>query len=83
MEYCAAGSITDIMKVCLVTITESQIASICKDTLQGLQYLHDSRKLHRDIKAGNILLTQKGVAKLGKQQAAENFTRRSNPNDPC
>lgn len=46
-------------------MTESQIACITKDTLKALEYLHSKRKIHRDIKAGNILLTKGGVAKLG------------------
>jgi len=65
MEYCAAGSISDIMRVCKTTLTEDQIAIVCKSALRGLKYLHDNMKLHRDIKAGNILLSSTGEAKLG------------------
>jgi len=65
MEYCAAGSMSEIMRMCKKTFTEEQIAYIMKDTLKGLSYLHSKKKIHRDIKAGNILLTSKGEAKLG------------------
>jgi len=64
MEYCGAGSVCDIMKVCDSTLTEEQIAVVCKDVLLGLAYLHKLRKIHRDIKAGNILLNNKGASKL-------------------
>eukprot|EP01111_Echinosteliopsis_oligospora_P013831 TRINITY_DN5063_c0_g1_i1.p1 TRINITY_DN5063_c0_g1~~TRINITY_DN5063_c0_g1_i1.p1 ORF type:complete len:474 (+),score=105.95 TRINITY_DN5063_c0_g1_i1:316-1737(+) len=64
MEFCGAGSVCDIMKICDKTLTEDQIAVICRDVLEGLKYLHGKRKVHRDIKAGNILLNGKGAAKL-------------------
>jgi serine/threonine protein kinase len=64
MEYCGAGSVCDIMKICDKTLTEDQIAVVSKDVLHGLHYLHDLRKIHRDIKAGNILLNTNGASKL-------------------
>ena len=64
MEYCGAGSVSDIMKACRQTLTESQTATILQATLKGLEYLHFKRKIHRDIKAGNILLNSSGHAKL-------------------
>ncbi|ORX83172.1 serine/threonine kinase 3 [Anaeromyces robustus] len=64
MEYCAAGSVSDIMRLRKQTLTEEQIAVIIKSTLQGLVYMHSHMKIHRDIKAGNILLNAKGEAKL-------------------
>eukprot|EP00126_Sphaerothecum_destruens_P011303 Sdes_comp20891_c0_seq1m18015 len=64
MEYCAAGSLCDIMKARKEPLSEEEIAVILKNVLQGLCYLHLKKKIHRDIKAGNILLTEKGEAKL-------------------
>jgi serine/threonine kinase 3 len=64
MEYCGAGSVSDIMKLLKKTLTEDEIATILCDTLKGLEYLHLRRKIHRDIKAANILLNTEGHAKL-------------------
>lgn len=65
MEYCGGGSVSDIMRIRKKTLTENEISTILKDTLMGLEYLHALRKIHRDIKAGNILLNNEGHAKLG------------------
>ncbi|XP_069157320.1 serine/threonine-protein kinase 3 isoform X6 [Procambarus clarkii] len=64
MEYCGAGSVSDIMRLRKKTLTEEEIATVIYDTLRGLEYLHLRRKIHRDIKAGNILLNTQGHAKL-------------------
>jgi len=64
MEYCGAGSVSDIMRLCKVTLSEPQIACICKYALKGLSYLHSLRKIHRDIKAGNLLMNEAGETKL-------------------
>ena len=53
-----------MIKIAEKTLTEEQIAAICYCALKGLEYLHDTRKIHRDIKAGNILLDKHGNAKL-------------------
>ena len=56
LEYCNAGSVSDIIKITERTLNEIEIASILSAVLKGLEYLHDTKKIHRDIKAGNILL---------------------------
>ena len=65
IEFCEGGSLLDIMRITNQFFNEEEIASIIKMVLKGLQFLHAQRKLHRDIKAGNILLTDEGIAKLG------------------
>ncbi|CAB1312801.1 unnamed protein product [Coregonus sp. 'balchen'] len=45
-------------------LSESQIAYMSRETLQGLYYLHNKGKMHRDIKGANILLTDNGYVKL-------------------
>lgn len=64
MEYCATGSVSDIMKLLNRTLDEPQIGAILTDTLRGLEYLHLKKKIHRDVKACNILLNEMGHAKL-------------------
>ena len=64
MEYCAAGSVIDLIKITKKRLNEHEIASILFYALKGIEYLHDNKKIHRDIKAGNILLDHRGNAKL-------------------
>ncbi|CAM4516934.1 unnamed protein product [Leuciscus chuanchicus] len=63
MEYCGGGSLQDIYQV-TGPLKEKQIAYICRETLQGLNHLHETGKIHRDIKGANILLTDRGDVKL-------------------
>ena len=69
MEYCGAGTASELMESPGEEedkpLPEGVIATICLHTLRGLAYLHNERKIHRDIKGCNILLTEDGVAKLG------------------
>ncbi|KAK3576945.1 hypothetical protein CHS0354_017619 [Potamilus streckersoni] len=74
MEYCGAGSVSDIMRLRNKTLTEDEIATILLYTLKGLDYLHSKRKIHRDIKAGNILLNTEGHAKLADFGVAGQLT---------
>ncbi|KAL8294552.1 hypothetical protein RB597_007803 [Gaeumannomyces tritici] len=62
MEFCSGGSCADLMKPGL--IGEEYIAIIVRELLLGLDYLHADKKLHRDVKAANILLSANGQVKL-------------------
>ncbi|XP_045181990.1 serine/threonine-protein kinase 3-like isoform X5 [Mercenaria mercenaria] len=74
MEYCGAGSVADIMRLRNKVLNEEEIATILYYTLKGLEYLHSKRKIHRDIKAGNILLNTEGHAKLADFGVAGQLT---------
>ncbi|KAL0970418.1 hypothetical protein UPYG_G00241700 [Umbra pygmaea] len=63
MEYCGGGSLQDIYHV-TGPLKEKQIAYVCRETLQGLYHLHETSKMHRDIKGANILITERGDVKL-------------------
>ncbi|XP_038132117.1 mitogen-activated protein kinase kinase kinase kinase 2-like isoform X3 [Cyprinodon tularosa] len=63
MEYCGGGSLQDMYQV-TGPLKEKQIAFVCRETLQGLHHLHETGKMHRDIKGANILLTERGDIKL-------------------
>lgn len=64
MEYCAAGSLADILEICGGTFAEPEIAAAMKGALLGLDYLHAHNKMHRDIKGANILINDRGECKL-------------------
>uniref|UniRef100_A0A8C6SYQ4 non-specific serine/threonine protein kinase n=1 Tax=Neogobius melanostomus TaxID=47308 RepID=A0A8C6SYQ4_9GOBI len=63
MEYCL-GSASDLLEVHKKPLQEVEIAAITHGALQGLAYLHSHNMIHRDVKAGNILLTEPGLVKL-------------------
>lgn len=64
MEYCGGGSCADLLK-CLDKVSEQVAAYILRDVLKALDYLHHRKKVHRDVKLANILLTETGEVKLG------------------
>ncbi|OXV07861.1 hypothetical protein Egran_04376 [Elaphomyces granulatus] len=62
MEFCSGGSCSDLMRPGM--IPEDYIMIILRELLLGLDYLHSDKKLHRDVKAANILLSANGQVKL-------------------
>eukprot|EP00200_Dunaliella_tertiolecta_P007941 CAMPEP_0202376780 /NCGR_PEP_ID=MMETSP1127-20130417/7194_1 /ASSEMBLY_ACC=CAM_ASM_000462 /TAXON_ID=3047 /ORGANISM="Dunaliella tertiolecta, Strain CCMP1320" /LENGTH=687 /DNA_ID=CAMNT_0048974661 /DNA_START=146 /DNA_END=2209 /DNA_ORIENTATION=- len=64
MEYCGGGSVNDLLAASHAHMPEQAIAYVCGEALKGLAYLHSLGKVHRDIKCGNILMTESGGIKL-------------------
>jgi len=64
--YLSAGSCLNLMKYAYPDgFEELVIATILKQTLQGLDYLHKNKLIHRDVKAGNLLIDEDGLVRLG------------------
>ncbi|XP_041645052.1 STE20-like serine/threonine-protein kinase isoform X2 [Cheilinus undulatus] len=64
IEFCAGGAVDAIMLELERPLTEPQIRVVCRQTLEALCYLHENKVIHRDLKAGNILLSLDGEVKL-------------------
>ena len=70
MQIVDAGACTDIMYMLKAqtgasgVADEAIIATVLRETMHGLRYLHSNGKIHRDIKAGNILLNMEGEVLL-------------------
>uniref|UniRef100_A0A8C7ZSR9 non-specific serine/threonine protein kinase n=1 Tax=Oryzias sinensis TaxID=183150 RepID=A0A8C7ZSR9_9TELE len=64
IEFCPGGAMDANMLELDRGLTEPQIRVVCRQMLEALVYLHSMKIIHRDLKAGNILLTLDGTIKL-------------------
>ncbi|KAK6785441.1 hypothetical protein RDI58_018896 [Solanum bulbocastanum] len=74
MEYMAGGSVADLIQP-NQPLDEMSIACILRDLLHAIEYLHSEGKIHRDIKAANILLSENGDVKVADFGVSAQLTR--------
>ncbi|XP_004291506.1 PREDICTED: serine/threonine-protein kinase KIC1-like [Fragaria vesca subsp. vesca] len=74
MEYMAGGSVADLLQSG-PPLDETSMACILRDLLHAIEYLHNEGKIHRDIKAANILLTENGDVKVADFGVSAQLTR--------
>lgn len=74
MEYMAGGSVADLLQTGS-PLDETSIACILRDLLHAVEYLHGEGKIHRDIKAANILLTESGDVKVADFGVSAQLTK--------
>lgn len=74
MEYMAGGSVADLLQSG-PPLDEMSIACILRDLLHAIDYLHAEGKIHRDIKAANILLTENGDVKVADFGVSAQLTK--------
>lgn len=66
IEFCGGGAVDGIMVDLEKGLNENQIRYVCHEMCQGLAFIHRQHVIHRDLKAGNVLLTVDGAVKLGE-----------------
>ena len=66
IEFCGGGAVDGIMTELDRHLTEPEIKCICAPMIEAVAFLHENLVIHRDLKAGNVLLTLKGEVKLGE-----------------
>jgi len=76
MEYMNGGSLADLISVC--KMNESHIATVCREVLNALKFVHSLNRVHRDIKSDNLLLTTNGDVKLADFGYAAQLTEQLN-----
>ncbi|XP_059846179.1 serine/threonine-protein kinase 10 isoform X2 [Hypanus sabinus] len=64
IEFCPGGAVDAIMLELDRGLTEPQIRVVARQMLEAVDYLHSQKIIHRDLKAGNVLLSQDGNVKL-------------------
>lgn len=64
MEYLGGGSLADMLKATNEGIDQKYVPLLLKEIFTALNYMHEEKKIHRDIKCGNILLSKDGNVKL-------------------
>ncbi|KAI8913570.1 kinase-like domain-containing protein [Gorgonomyces haynaldii] len=75
MEFCGGGSVEAATKQLKSPLSEKEISCIIRQSLIGLAFLHQRGKIHRDIKCGNILMTDNGEIKLADFGVSTQLTR--------
>ncbi|XP_048744155.2 STE20-like serine/threonine-protein kinase isoform X3 [Ostrea edulis] len=81
IEFCGGGAIDSIMVELEKPLTENQIRYVCNKMCCGLDYLHNNKVIHRDLKAGNVLLTSEGDVKLADFGVSAKNTRTNQRRD--
>nr|XP_019921177.2 STE20-like serine/threonine-protein kinase isoform X1 [Crassostrea gigas] len=81
IEFCEGGAIDSIMVDLEKSLTENQIRYVCNKMCRGLEFLHSNKVIHRDLKAGNVLLTGEGDVKLADFGVSAKNTRTNQRRD--
>uniref|UniRef100_M3Z9A2 non-specific serine/threonine protein kinase n=1 Tax=Nomascus leucogenys TaxID=61853 RepID=M3Z9A2_NOMLE len=69
IEFCAGGAVDAVMLELERPLTESQIQVVCKQTLDALNYLHDNKIIHRDLKAADFGVSAKNTRTIQRRDS--------------